>query len=67
MKVKKECENPWCSKHFEAHSWDIRRNRGRFCSHKCVGEWLSIRRSSKPATKESKAMHHASMKSLGVK
>jgi len=51
MKVKRLCEGPWCSKTFEAFSWDVRRNRGRFCSHRCVGEWLSVKMTKRPENK----------------
>lgn len=55
MDIKKVCEGPWCNKTFMAHSWDIIRNRGRFCSRKCVGHWLSLKRTRRPEKKINQA------------
>ena len=55
MKLKVICEGPWCNKNFEAFSWDIRRNRGRFCSHKCVGEWMAVTRTKRVEKKDKQA------------
>jgi len=54
MKVDVICENHWCNKPFKGDSWNVRRNRDRFCSMKCRNEWMSIRMSGRKKKKDNK-------------
>jgi len=42
LKIKRQCENPFCRKAFEADHWEVARKKAILCSRKCQHEWLGV-------------------------